>query len=75
MTALDLRTELHRLIDGVSDTSLLEAIRSILKQKANASEWRSILAERSRQADAEYAAGLGKDLEQLKRELDEEYPG
>ena len=75
MTAIELKTELHRLIEGASDTSLLESIRLLLKDKKDASEWRKVLTERSRKADEEYAAGLGQDLDDVARQLDEEFPG
>jgi hypothetical protein len=75
MTAIELKAELHQLIDGASDTSLLESIRLLLRDKKDASAWRKILTERSRKADEEYAAGLGQDLDDVARELDEEFPG
>lgn len=74
MTTLELRTELHRLIDGVSDSALLQTIKAILQKRADTNEWREVLTARSRQADEEYAAGLGKDLNDLERDLDQEFP-
>lgn len=34
MSTLELKTDLHHLIDGISDTSVLKALHTLLKQKS-----------------------------------------
>ena len=70
MMAIELKGMLHNLIDREKDNGLLEQVRELLtREKA----WQAVLTERVRKSEAEYAAGLGEDLDDVAKELDEEF--
>lgn len=70
MTALELKGTLHRLIDTEKNEGILEQVRELLtREKA----WETVLTERVRRSEAEFAAGLGEDLDDVAKELDEEF--
>lgn len=50
MSTLELRTTLHRLIDGVTDNSVLEAVYALLSSSKNetSADWYETLSEDSK---------------------------
>ena len=70
MTTLELKGTLHRLIDTEKNESVLEQVRELLtREKA----WQTVLTERVRRSEAEFAAGLSEDLDDVAKELDEAF--
>jgi len=62
MSTADLKLNLHQLIDGVSDNSVLEAVYTLLsKATANQEDWYDSLSEKDR-------ASIERGLEDLKND-------
>ena len=60
MSTADLKLNLHQLIDGVSDNSVLEAVYTLLsKATANQEDWYDSLSEKEK-------ASIERGLEDLK---------
>ncbi|MFK7783571.1 MAG: hypothetical protein AB8B56_00570 [Crocinitomicaceae bacterium] len=48
MTTTDLKSHLHQLIDGISDSSLLQAVHTLLSKASDDKDWWEELSEESK---------------------------
>lgn len=70
MTALDLRAEIGKLLEQERDTSILQAIWTLLRKTSLDPTVRAKLTSRALQAEEEIKAGLGHTREELEGDTD-----
>jgi predicted transcriptional regulator len=50
MNVIELRSDLHSMIDRITDTSILSAVKTLLsKQEAKTEDWWDVISEEERQ--------------------------
>jgi len=77
MSTLELKTDLHHLIDGISDTSVLKALHTLLQQKSEvligfSSDRRPLtkkeLIKRLEKAETQIRKGQSVTIDELEKE-------
>ena len=69
MKAVDIKTELRELIEKETDSSILEAIKTLLKKSSLNPVLKQKLTSRALKADEDIAAGRVMDREELESKL------
>jgi hypothetical protein len=69
MKAVDIKTELRELIEKETDSSILEAIKTLLKKSSLNPVLKQKLTSRALKADEDIAAGRVMDRKELESKL------
>jgi hypothetical protein len=69
MKTVDIKTELHELIEKETDSSILEAIKTLLKKSSLNPELKQKLTFRALKADEDIAAGRVMNRKELESKL------
>lgn len=72
MTAIQLRTELKRLIDKTDDQGLLEWVKGILSNSTESKAQVEDMLRMAKMSDEDIAAGRTHSVEEVKRWMDEQ---